>query len=79
MREGNIVDIRFISQDENTGNLESDWEGRGMQTLARWTGVLFFRYWILGSKEKRRGNGRIAKGESNSIWPVLQQILTVSN
>ena len=73
VREGNIVDIRFISQDENTVNLESDWEGRGMQTWLVGLESCPSIIWKLGSKKKKQGNGRIGKGESNSIWPVLPQ------
>ena len=50
-----------------------------MQNLAGRTDVLSFKILDTRLEEKRRGNGRIAEGGSNSTWPVLQQIVTVSN
>ena len=74
-----MVYIRFITQDEDTGiSTHSGREGE----CQIWLGGLVSRpskrldAWL---EEKRRGNGRIAEGGSNSTWSVLQQPVAVSN
>ena len=62
MREGHIVDVRFITQDENPGTLDSSWEGRGMQNLAGRIGVSSFKeYWMFGSRKRDEVTGELQR------------------